>query len=135
MVKLIRSGNHGFQVMGYTEDSNGVVSGPYPVAGESSISRASTLCMALLWLEKSRWHALAIISSDGREVAVYRRFPPARVREVSFDGVVIRDNDSPMGDLRGRGARLEVGEGGGRIKRGTRSSLSIRRYKSRNSDD
>lgn len=136
MEKLKKAlGNHAFLVVGYTEDSNGVPSGPYPVGGESSLSRASQLCLAVLWLEKYKWHALSIIESKGfREVATYRRFPPLRVKETVLDGVVIRETDSSFGeDSRGRGARLSVGEGGGRIKHGTRNNNSIKRYRIRNS--
>lgn len=119
MEKLKKAlGNHAFLVVGYTEDSNGVPSGPHPVGGESSLSRASQLCLAVLWLEKYKWHALSIIESKGfREVATYRRFPPLRVKETTWDGVVIRQTDSPLAESAdGRGARLAIGANGKRLK-------------------
>lgn len=114
-----RKDSQAFLIFGYTEDSNGVLSGPRPVGRESSLKRASTLCLALLWHEKYKWHALTVQHS-GREVVTYRRFPPLRVKEVLQDGVFIRQTgssespDSPSS--RGRGARLAISASGRRQK-------------------
>lgn len=112
------SGNRAFLVVGYFEDSNRAVSGPHPVGSEATLSRASELCLSLLWLGKSKWHALSILSAtEFREVVTYRRFPPGRVKEFLYDGVVVRDTDSPFAKSpAGQGARLLIGVNGARFK-------------------
>lgn len=110
--------NHAFLVVAYAEDSKGELSGPHPVHGTSTINRARELCSALLWLEKDKWSAVAIVAREGfREVARFRRFPPGRIRDIRLNGVVLRDVDSPFAeDANGRGPRLAISSDGGRQK-------------------
>lgn len=108
-------GAHAFLVVGYLGDSNGDAVAGSPVHRTSSINRAREVCAALLWVEGSKFSALAIVDKHGKELARFRRFPPGRVREEVVDGVVVRDVGLDGRNF-ARGARLAISENGTRRK-------------------